>query len=138
MNSVPTNQKSNHLSSAGSSGATILIVDDNYDNLLLLSYALEEFGYSAIQGTCGNDAIDLAAKSTPDLVLLDILLPDMNGMNVVRHLRKQEKTRHVPIIAVTALARPLERSKIIAAGFTDYISKPYMLDELHDLVSRYI
>lgn len=117
---------------------TILIIDDNDDNLLLLSYALEEIGCSTVQGSSGSDAIELAATHTPDLILLDILLPDMNGMTVIRHLRRHAALRHVPIIAVTALARAVERSKITAAGFTAYIAKPYMLDELYSLVGRYI
>ena len=118
--------------------SVILIVDDNDDNLLLLQYVLEDLGYATVQGSCGNDAIELAASHTPDLVLLDILLPDMNGMTVIKHLRQQPKMRHVPIIAVTALARKIEKSKIIAAGFNGYIAKPYMIDELYTLVSRYI
>ena len=117
---------------------TVLIVDDNDDNLLLLSYALEDMGYSVVKASCGGDAIELAAQYTPDLVLLDILLPDMNGMTVIGHLRQQPGMQTVPIIAVTALARTVERSKIIAAGFTAYISKPYMLEELYALISRYI
>ncbi|MEM1251857.1 MAG: response regulator [Cyanobacteria bacterium P01_H01_bin.21] len=116
----------------------ILIVDDNDDNLLLLHYVLEDLGYRTVGASCGKDAIALAAKHTPNLVLLDILLPDMNGMTVISHLRRQPKMRRVPIIAVTALARTVEKSKIISAGFNAYIAKPYMIDELHTLISRYI
>lgn len=132
------NTKDHQNESLHSKRPTILIVDDNDDNLLLLSYAFEDLGYSTIQGSCGSDAIELAAIHTPDLILLDILLPDMNGMAVIRHLRRRSELRHVPIIAVTALARAVERSKIIAAGFTAYIAKPYMLDELYALIGRYI
>ena len=139
MDSVSTDKANEWLGAPTSSRrATVLIVDDNDDNLLLLSYALEEIGYATIQGSCGSDAIELATRHVPDLVLLDILLPDMNGMTVIRHLRRRPQMRQVPIIAVTALARPSERSKIIAAGFTAYISKPYMLDELYALISSYL
>lgn len=130
--------KDRHNASLHSKRPTILIVDDNDDNLLLLSYALEELGCSTIQGSSGSDAIELATTHTPDLILLDILLPDMNGMTVIEHLRRHAALRHAPIIAVTALARAAERSKIIAAGFTAYIAKPYMLDELYSLIGRYI
>ncbi|MGD1857809.1 MAG: response regulator [Leptolyngbyaceae cyanobacterium] len=116
----------------------ILIVDDDEDNLLLLSYALEDMGYSTIQGSCGSDAIDLAAEHSPALIFLDVLLPDMNGMTVVRHLRRYSATRYTPIVAVTALARDVERKKIIASGFTAYIAKPYMLDELYRIAKRYM
>lgn len=132
------NRKNCKNASLHSKQPTVLIIDDNDDNLLLLSYALEELGCSTVQGSSGRDAIELAATHTPDLILLDILLPDMNGMTVIKHLRRHAALRRIPIIAVTALARAAERSEITAAGFTAYISKPYMLDELYSLVGRYI
>ena len=139
MDSAALNEISDYASaSLSSQRPTILVIDDNDDNLLLLSYALEDMGYFIVKGSCGGDAIDLAAKHAPDLILLDILLPDMNGMTVIGHLRRQPGMQTVPIIAVTALARTVERAKIIAAGFTAYISKPYMLEELYALISRYI
>ncbi|MEO0348447.1 MAG: response regulator [Cyanobacteria bacterium P01_A01_bin.15] len=116
----------------------ILIVDDDDDNLLLLSYALEDLGYFTVQGRSGQEAIDLATRHAPNLILLDVLLPDMNGTVVIRHIRKRLKMRHTPIIAVTALARPVDQAKILAAGFTEYLSKPYMLDELGAAVERYL
>lgn len=136
MDSVPPKGASNKFNQTQHT-TTVLIVDDNEDNLLLLSYALDELGYSIIQGSCGEEAIELAAQCRPDLILLDILLPDMNGTTVIRHLRHQRGLKNIPIIAVTALARPVEKSKIIAAGFTAYLSKPYMLDELQALVTHY-
>lgn len=138
MESSPSDEAGNQTNNMHSNQVTILIVDDNDDNLVLLNYALEELGYAIIQGSCGRDAIDLASRYTPNLILLDVLLPDMSGMAVVKCLRRQPATRHIPIIAVTALARPVERSKIIAAGFNAYISKPYMLDELYALVKQYL
>ena len=138
MSLLPSDKADDRSNNPFTGQANILVIDDNDDNLVLLSYALEELGYFAVQGSCGSDAIELAARYFPDLVLLDILLPDMNGMTVIKHLRKQPQMRDVPIIAVTALARAAERSKIIAAGFTDYIAKPYMLDELYALIQRYV
>lgn len=139
MDSETPNQKNDRPGNSSSScTSTILIIDDNVDNLLLLSYALEDLGHSTVQGSCGRDAIELAAKHRPDLILLDIILPDMNGMTVISHLRKQPKMKRIPIIAVTALARPVEQSRIIKAGFTSYIAKPYMLDELYKLIDRYL
>lgn len=117
---------------------TILIIDDNYDNLLLLGYALEEIDYRIIKGSSGSEALKLAATHMPDLILLDVLLPDMNGTAVLKHLRQQPELKHTPIVAITALARIVDRSNIIAAGFTAYLSKPYMLDELYTLVSQYV
>lgn len=135
MGSLVSNKADNLLHSQQ---PLILIIDDNDDNLLLLYYVLEDLGYRTVKGASGKEAIELAAKHTPDLVLLDIRLPDMNGITVIGHLRRQPKMRHVPIIAVTALARTVEKSKIIAAGFNAYIAKPYMIEELCALISRYV
>lgn len=120
------------------SSPTVLVIDDHDDNLLLLDYIFEDLGYATIQGSSGKDAIDLTAKHRPDLILLDILLPDMNGMTVIHHLRRLPGMRSIPIIAVTALASKLDRAKIIAAGFTEYLSKPYMIDELATIVNQYL
>lgn len=125
-------------STASKSLPTVLIVDDHGDSLLLLSYIFEDLGYSTIQGSSGREAIDLTAKHQPDLILLDILLPDMNGLTVIRHLRKLPGMQRTPIIAVTALVSKLDRSKIIAAGFTEYLSKPYMIDDVADVVNQYL
>lgn len=116
----------------------ILAVEDNEDNLLLLSYALESLGCKLI---CQKDSLTtvlVAKEYQPDLILLDILLPGMSGIDVVRSLKQEPLTSHIAAIAVTALASAEDREQILNAGFNDYISKPYMIEDLEALVRRYL
>ncbi|MBD2205983.1 response regulator [Calothrix sp. FACHB-1219] len=118
----------------------ILAVEDNDDNLLLMGYALESLGCRFI---CQSDSINtvvVAKEYQPDLIMLDILLPTINGIEMVRYLKQEPLTRHIPVIAVTALASQEDRTRILQAGFDAYLSKPYMIDELeiviHKLLSK--
>ncbi|MBD2196043.1 MULTISPECIES: response regulator [Calothrix] len=118
----------------------ILAVEDNDDNLLLMGYALESLGCRFI---CQSDSINtvvVAKEYQPDLIMLDILLPTINGIEMVRYLKQEPLTRHIPVIAVTALASQEDRARILQAGFDAYLSKPYMIDELeiviHKLLSK--
>lgn len=116
----------------------ILAVDDDKDNLLLLTEVLECISCSSITATQGETALTLAQNYQPDLILLDIMLPDISGIEVIKKLRKHPKTRTIPVVAVTALARAEDREQLLGAGCNDYISKPYMLDELEALITRYL
>ena len=116
----------------------ILAVEDNEDNLLLLSYALESLGCKLI---CQNDSLTtvlIAKEYQPDLILLDILLPGVSGIDVVRSLKQEPLTSHIAAIAVTALASAEDREHILNAGFNDYISKPYMIEDLEAVVRPYL
>lgn len=108
----------------------ILAIDDDDDNLLLTTYALELLGHISITAATGRDAVALAAQRQPDLILLDIRLPDLDGVTVFKQLRENQRTYLIPVIAVTALASPADRQRIIAAGFTGYVAKPFMLEDL--------
>jgi CheY-like chemotaxis protein len=116
----------------------ILAVDDDEDNLLLLAYALEPLGYAFLTAADGVNALSLARTYQPDLILLDVLLPEMDGIEVVSHLKKDPINRKIPVIAVTALAIPEDRERLLLSGFNDYISKPYMLEDIEALVCRYL
>lgn len=112
----------------------ILAVEDNDDNLLLMSYALESLGCRFI---CQSDSINtvvVAKEYQPNLIMLDILLPSINGIEMVRYLKQEPLTRHIPVVAVTALASQEDRARIIEAGFDAYLSKPYMIDELEIVI----
>ena len=103
---------------------TILVIEDNEQNRYLTTFLLEQNGYkveSAADGPCG---IELARNLNPDLILLDIQLPVMDGYAVARALRGIESLRNVPIIAVTSYAMVGDREKCLAAGCTGYIEKP--------------
>jgi CheY-like chemotaxis protein len=117
---------------------TILAVDDDEDNLLLLAYALQPFGCGLLTASDGVTALRKAHAHQPNLILLDILMPYMNGMEVVTQLRKDVKMKTVPVIAVTALARSEDRERLLRAGFNDYLSKPYMIEEIEALVRHYL
>jgi len=116
----------------------ILAVDDNEDNLLLLKEVLNIFDCSLITATHGQIALLLAQACNPDLILLDVMLPDLNGVEVVRHLKQNPVTESIPVIAVTALARAEDRDRLLAAGCSEYITKPYMLEDLEAIVRCYL
>jgi CheY-like chemotaxis protein len=112
----------------------ILAVDDDEDSLLLLFYALESLDCTILTETGGQAALNAAATQKPDLILLDIVLPDIYGVDCIRLLKQNPETQSIPIIAVTALARAEERELILLKGCDAYVSKPYMLDELEALI----
>ncbi|HEY9794748.1 MAG TPA: response regulator [Leptolyngbyaceae cyanobacterium] len=116
----------------------ILAVDDDEDNLLLLAYALEPLGCSLLTAVDGRSALSFARSYQPDLILLDVLMPYMNGVEVVSQLREDPKIKTIPVIAVTALAIAEDRERLLQVGFNDYISKPYMLEDIEASVRRYL
>lgn len=116
----------------------ILAADDDEDNLLLLAYALEPLGCCLLTAVDGLSALSLARTHQPDLILLDVLLPYMDGAEVVSQLRQDPKTKTVPVIAVTALAHATNRERLLRAGCNDYITKPFMLDDIEAKVRHYL
>ncbi len=117
----------------------ILAVDDNQDNLVLLKYQLQDLvDCSLMTASCGQEALSLIEQSLPDLVLLDIVLPDINGMDVARRLRSRITTSTIPIVAVTASASLEDRDRILDSGCNDYLSKPYDIDELESVIYRHL
>lgn len=116
----------------------ILAVDDDEDNLVLLAYALEPLGCSLMTAQDGLNALSLSRTYQPDLILLDIRLPYMDGTEVLSQLKKESKLKAIPVIAVTALANAKDREQLLQAGCNDYISKPYMLDDIETKVQQYL
>ncbi len=116
----------------------VLVVDDNEDNLLLLSFLLEQLGCTIITAADGKTAVDVAQSYQPSLILLDMMLPDFDGLEVLSRLRHNPLTTPIPVIAVTAMARPEDRERILSAGCEEYVTKPYIVDELEILLRRYI
>jgi two-component system cell cycle response regulator DivK len=102
----------------------ILIVEDNDTDVRLLKDILETRGYNILQTKEGLEAIDLAVVNLPDLILMDIQLPDMSGLEVTRLLRGDERSRRIPIIAVTAFAMGWHEREALDSGCDAYISKP--------------
>lgn len=116
----------------------ILIVEDNDDNLLLLNYTLASLGCRLISQKDSSAAVVLAKEHLPDLILLDILMPGLSGIDIIRHLKQEPLTSNITAIAVTALASADDREAIMNAGFDDYISKPYMIEDVENMVMEYL
>ena len=102
----------------------ILIVEDQPLNLKLLNDLLEAQGYETLQTGDGLEAINLARANLPDLILMDIQLPDVSGLEVTRWLKEDARTRRIPIVAVTAFAMGGDEKKVLDSGADAYISKP--------------
>ena len=112
----------------------ILVVDDIPDTLNLLANWLDMHGYHTLRATSGYDAIDIAASQSPDLILLDVMMPKMDGIETCRQLKTQPKTAGIPVILVTARDPSDARADGMIAGAIDYITKPVNLDDLKDRV----
>jgi two-component system, cell cycle response regulator DivK len=102
----------------------VLVIEDNEQNMYLVTFILEANGYQVAQARNGKDGIEIAKQNPPDLILLDIQLPVMDGYSVARNLRMVPSLSQVPIIAVTSYAMPGDREHALEAGCTGYIEKP--------------
>ena len=104
--------------------AVVLVVEDNEQNRYLITYLLEAHGYRVVCAHDGPRALTIVEETVPDVILLDIQLPHMDGYAVARALRSREPLRHTPLIAVTSYAMAGDRAKSLAAGCSGYIEKP--------------
>jgi two-component system, cell cycle response regulator DivK len=116
---------------------TVLVVEDNELNLRLLNDVLEYQGYSVVSTRLGEAALELARQYEPDLILMDIQLPDISGMEATRRLKGDNQTRTIPIIAVTAFAMPGDEANILGSGCDAYVSKPFNVIEFLKLVEHW-
>jgi two-component system cell cycle response regulator DivK len=115
----------------------VLIVEDNDKNMKLFRDVLSAKGYSTLEATSGEQAVELAVELAPDLVLLDIRLPDIDGVETLGRLRADERTSSIPVLAVTAQAMRGDRERFLAAGFDGYVPKPVDIGELVNTVSEH-
>jgi two-component system, cell cycle response regulator DivK len=118
-------------------GRHILVVEDNEKNMKLLRDVLQSESFRTLEATTGGRAVELAVEHRPELVLMDIRLPDIDGVEVLNLLRADERTAAIPVLAVTAQAMDGDRARFLAAGFDDYLSKPIDIRELVDAVKRH-
>jgi len=102
----------------------ILIVEDNPLNMRLMEMTLEDKNYTLLEATDGEEALDVATRERPDLIIMDIQLPKLNGLEVTRKLRDTVACSHIPIIAITAFAMKGDKEKAIEAGCDAYLPKP--------------
>ena len=105
-------------------GAQILVVEDNERNMRLFCDVLRASGYRTLEATTGESAVELALEHAPDLVLMDIQLPDIGGVEALARLRADERGASLPVLALTAQAMEGDRERFLAAGFDGYVSKP--------------
>ncbi len=117
-------------------GKKILVVDDNVDNLELVVKILSRKGYRIIEAVDGEEALQKAVGEEPDLILMDISLPKMDGYEVTKRLQEMDEYKDIPIIALTAHAMKGDREKALAMGCCDYISKPINIRELPNQVAN--
>ena len=117
---------------------TVLIVEDNEKNMKLARDVLQAKGYKTLEAVTGEDGVRLAKDNVPDLVLMDIQLPGINGIDAFRQIRDDAKTARIPVVALTASVTPTDRGAINAAGFDAFVSKPINLKEFLDTVKRLI
>lgn len=117
----------------------ILIVEDERDNREIMRAVVEDLlGYRALMAADGDEAIRLANEHRPRLILMDLMMPVLDGFEAIRRLKTGDRTASVPVIAITALSRPTDRQRAYGNGADAYLSKPFDLDMLSEMVERYV
>ncbi len=118
------------------SGAKILVVEDDFMNKVLVKEMLSLEGYVVLEASNGKEAIDIISAEKPDLILMDLNMPVMDGVTAARHIKKDEKFSSIPLLALTASAMKGDEQKILGEGFDGYVPKPIELKRLLDSVAE--
>jgi two-component system, cell cycle response regulator DivK len=118
-------------------GERVLVVEDNEKNMKLIRDVLRATGYSTLEATTGEDAVELAVAHGPALVLMDVQLPGIDGVEALGRLRGDERTASIPVLAVTAQAMSGDRERFLQTGFDGYLSKPVDVLELIEVVKEH-
>lgn len=116
----------------------VLVVEDNELNMKLFHDLLEAHGIETVQTRNGKDVLELAAEHKPDLILMDIQLPEISGLDVTKQLKQDDKLKSIPVIAVTAFAMKGDEQKIREGGCEDYISKPISVTHFIEVIQKYL
>lgn len=114
----------------------ILIVEDNPQNMRLIEMVLRDKDYTLLKATDGDEALDVALRELPDLIIMDIHLPKLSGLEVTKKLRETPVSSHIPIIAITAYAMKGDKERVIKAGCDAYVSKPIDTRELPGVIAE--
>ncbi len=117
---------------------TVMVVDDNEDLREMLRYMVERLGYRVVEAENGREAIELARHRCPDMILMDLSMPVMDGFAATRLLREMEVMCHVPIVAVSANRREHSQAEALAAGCNEYLTKPVNFHQLYSLLGRWL
>ena len=118
--------------------STILIVEDNEKNMKLVRDILQHQGHTTLEAVTGADGVRIAKVALPDLVLMDIQLPDIDGIAALRQIRAEPTLDAVPVLAVSASVMPDEQHKIVTSGFDAFITKPINLKQFLETVKRFL
>ena len=118
--------------------STILIVEDNEKNMKLVRDILRHQGHTTLEAVTGTDGVRIAKEQRPDLVLMDIQLPDIDGIAALREIRAERTLDAIPVLAVSASVMPDEQHKIVTSGFDAFITKPINLKQFLDTVKRFL
>jgi two-component system cell cycle response regulator len=119
-------------------GARILVIEDNPANLELMSYLLRAFGHEVLTAMDGETGLEIARREGPDLIVCDIQIPKVNGLEVARRLKSHPSLGKIPLVAVTAFAMVGDRDKVLSAGFDGYIAKPIIPDKFVHQVEAFL
>ena len=114
----------------------ILVVEDNPENMRVMEMVLRRKDYILLKAIDGEEALDVATTEKPDLILMDIQIPKMDGLEVTRRLRKSRAFSHTPIIGITAYAMKGDREKVLESGCNAYLSKPFSIHELMAMIAE--
>jgi CheY-like chemotaxis protein len=117
-------------------GQTILVVDDMSDNIILISLSLQDMGYRVVTASNGADALNVAKLARPHLILMDIAMPQQDGLAATRRIREEAELQSVPVIALTAFDTDGFRQAAFDAGFNGYLTKPIDFDRLRSLMAK--
>jgi two-component system cell cycle response regulator DivK len=117
---------------------TVLIVEDNELNMKLFNDILQAHGYETVQTLHGREAIDLAREHHPDLILMDIQLPDISGLEVTRIIKSEDDLKDIPVIAVTAFAMKDDEKKIRDGGCEGYVAKPISIPKFLETINTFL
>ena len=116
--------------------ANVLVIEDNPQNLKLAQLVLQKAGHSVIVAENGEQGLKVAGERQPDLILMDVQMPGMDGLEATRRLKREPHTAHIRIVALTALAMKGDAERILAAGCDAYLAKPYHYQQLIDTVQK--
>ena len=119
-------------------GKTILIVEDEPKNMKLLRDLLQRFGYEILEAPDGEQGVKITGEKIPDLILMDIMMPKMDGLEATRIIKADNKTKHIPVIALTSYAMKGDREKTLEAGCDGYIAKPIDIQEVLKTIEHFL
>ena len=118
--------------------STVLIVEDNEKNMKLVRDILQHQGHATLEAMTGRDGVEMATTLLPDLILMDIQLPDIDGIQALREIRTVAALDAVPVVAVSASVMPDEQHKIVSSGFDAFVTKPINLKQFRETVQRFL